>query len=215
VCALFGPRIGIHTLALELEPHVWPEPLAVPITVQASPMLAATVHTGALAETKATVQQAELGTMPVASRGADLRMGVLSHAVKLPPLAVSGRREADVELKTRARLVSMVPPVRLHDGLEAMRARKVERRGVPARLLTEAQAAYWRKRLGDAKRVPLKLIDLVMIFPDVPIVGEQPVHYVNGALLYPLPDEPVPLTTVVVAKHLTSGALLVGRFAKT
>lgn len=227
MCALFGPRIGIHSLALELEPHVWAEPLALPVRVEASPLLATTVHVGPLGETRATVKKADFGTFSVASQAVaaamaatgappvDMRMGALSHAVKLPPLSVSGHHVDDVRLDTRARAVSVVPPVRVYEGLAAMRDRKVERRGVPARLLTESQAAYWRKRLGDAKRVPLKLIDLVMIFPDVPIVGEQPVQYANGALAYPLPEEPVPLTTVVIAKHMTSGALLVGRFARS
>lgn len=227
MCALFGPGIGIHTLALELEAHVWAEPLQVPVRVQASPLLAATVHVGALGETRATVRKADFASFPVASQAVasaiaatpappvELRMSALSHAVKLPPLAVAGRRIDDVQLDTRAHAVSMVPPVRVYEGLTAMRERKVERRGVPARLLSEAQSAYWRKRLGDAKRVPLKLIELVMIFPDVPIIGEQPVQYANGALMYPLPAEPVPLTTVVIAKHTTSGALLVGRFARS
>jgi hypothetical protein len=145
----------------------------------------------------------------------EMQLSVLGHAVRLPPLTVTGDQVDDLALQGRARKLNLTPRVQVHEALEAMRARRVERRGVPGRLLTEAQAAHWRKRIGDSKRVPLKLVDLVAVFPDVPIVGDQPVQYAHGALSYPLPEEPVPLTTVVIAKHLTSGALFVGRFAKT
>lgn len=226
MCALFGPRVDVHAADLWLDVHVWPEPLGMWPGVHRAPLLAASLHVSRLAETRAEVRRFAWPALGVQSHTRQetllaatappvaLGLSVQRHPQPLPPFTTASRVVTGLELAGQAHDVAIAPRIRVRRDLAFMREKLVERRGVSARRLTEAQSAHWKKRMGDAKRVPVKLVDLVAVFPDVPIIGDQPVQYAQGALSYRLPDEQVPLTTVVIAKHLTTGALLVGRFAR-
>lgn len=228
MCALFGPRVDVHAYELELDAHVWPIRLELAPAVHTGALIASTVRLAPLSETRATIRREPITSPAVVSRrhdsaiitahsGAPVAMGlsVLCRAQPLPPFATSSRAVTGLELEGQAHPFNVQPRVRVRRDLAAARDRLVERRSVPARLLTEAQASHWRKRIADAKRLPIRQVDLIAIFPDVPLVGDQPVQYSHGTLSYRLPESPVPLTTVVIAKHLGTGEVLLGRFARS
>ncbi|MFN3429278.1 MAG: hypothetical protein ACK46X_04925 [Candidatus Sericytochromatia bacterium] len=205
--------------------HLWSAKLDLPTATHRVELLAPRVTVEPLGQTRAAVTRVDWEALATTSQPAlpglscrtaapvDLTLHVMRRAERIPPLGVSGRAIAALALGGDVHELSLDTPIRVRRDLAAVRERLVERRGVPARLLRPDQVTHWQKRVGDSKRVPARLVELVAVFPNVPIVGDQPVQYANGALSYALPGEAVPLTTVVIAKHATSGTLLLGRFA--
>jgi hypothetical protein len=126
-------------------------------------------------------------------------------AVRLPanPPFVAPRRE-----------VPLVAAPRVWTDLAAARHQPVRRRMVAAGRLAPEEAAMWLRRLADAKRMVPKRLALVGVFPDLPIVEGAAVKYdaAAGAIAYPVPEAPVPLSTVVIATRTDTGATVVGRF---
>lgn len=205
--------------------HLWSAQLDLPTATRRVDLLAPRVRVEPLGQTHAAVTKLDWQALSATSQAAlpglacrtaepvDLRLQVMRRSERIPPFGVSGRAIATLALGGEVHELPLDTPVRVRRDLAAAKERLVERRGVPARLLRPEQVTHWQKRLGDSKRVPAKLVELVAVFPNVPIVGDQPVQYANGALSYALPAEAVPLTTVVIAKHASSGKLLLGRFA--
>lgn len=108
---------------------------------------------------------------------------------------------------------ALAPP-RLRTDLDAARAQLVRRRLVPAARLPADEAARWLRRLADSKKMAKTRLELVGVFPDVPVTEGAPVRYdaSAGALAYHLPDAPIPLSTVVIAKRTDTGVAVIGRF---
>ena len=226
----FGPGVSSHPIAPDLaggEVQRGPVPL-VAETNAWTPLEAAVHAIAPVAEIAASrsvaltldapaVQAHDPGApTPVASR----RYGweavpVLSHFQAFPPLTTRARDLSGCAIAARVHAPEPIPAPAVHRGLEVARRQLASKRVVPARLLSEEQLAYWVERLSNAKRVRPKLIDLVGIIPDVPLSGDRPVAYraEQQAIAYHLPDQPVPLSTVVIAKHVATGAMLLGRFA--
>lgn len=103
---------------------------------------------------------------------------------------------------------------KVHSDLAYARRLPVLRRGVPPRLLTDDQLTYWIKRLADSKRINPRLVQLVAVFPDMQLETDRPVSYRadENALAFTLPEKPVQPSTVVVARHSTTGEPIQGRF---
>ncbi len=126
-------------------------------------------------------------------------------AVRLPavPPFIAPLRRAD----------ALVPP-RIREDLDAARAQLVRKRLVPAARLSADEAARWLRRLADSKKMAKTRLELVGVFPDVPVVEGAPVRYDAGAgaIAYALPATPIPLSTVVVARRTDTGVAVIGRF---
>jgi hypothetical protein len=103
---------------------------------------------------------------------------------------------------------------RVKADLAFMRGRPLLRRGIAAHRLPEDQAAYWTKRLADSRRIGVRLIKLVAVFPDLELEEGRPVAYrpEDDAIAFHLPARPVPPSTIVIARHANTGEPLQGRF---
>lgn len=226
-------RQGLTIWRLDLEgspPDVHEQPLLDAAEVHGWRPEAPSLRRGTLSGVAApTVRRGELGDTPVSSHqlaaplharsGAPVSraIAVLGHALSIPPLPRPTGGAQEVRLAATVNEAPALSAPGVHANLAFMRTRLMQRRAIPARFLTDAQMAYWKQRMSNAKRVTPKLITIVGLFPNVPIVGDQPVQYLakESAIAFPVPETPVPLTTVVIARNEHTGQLLVGRFANT
>lgn len=204
MCALFGSGVNVHRVAVDLAG----------LSVQSGPLLEAPpVHPGDLLT--AVSHRLSLEPPPVSSRPVvEGLIQAQSRKEPIQPLRAGSHDFGTFKLATRVRTVPGAPPPRVHKGLPAARELPVLKRVVPARFMTAEQVSYWAQRLGNAKRVSVRQVSLVGIFPNVPLQGDQPVQFraEEGAIAFHLPEKAVPLSTVVVAKHAVTGEVLIGRF---
>lgn len=136
------------------------------------------------------------------------------HALGWPPLKAAIRLPAVPPFIAPLRRECPIAPPRICEDLGVARAQLVRRRLVPAARLTVDETARWLRRLADSKKMAKTRLELVGVFPDVPVVEGAPVRYDagSGAIAYALPDAPIPLSTVVVAKRTDTGVAVIGRF---
>jgi hypothetical protein len=202
--SFFGSGVTLHRL----------DPAVSDVKVQRGPMLdPPAVRVGELVNT--TLRSTRLEPPAVSSRTLDSGwVTAQSQTFKFEVVKVQSHDFRTFKLTTRANAVPEAPRPRVNKDLSAVRGLPVLKRVVPVRFMTPEQATYWVQRLGQAKRVNPRLVNLVGIFPNVPLSGEQPVQFRadEGAIAFHLPEKPVPLSTVVVAKHATTGEVLIGRF---
>ena len=196
MCALFGPGVRVHGVALAFDGGAVELDLQLPTTVHQQPLLAAVSQAPDLA-----VAAPELVPGPDIGFPAD---ALSTHGLGGKPFLLTATSWTWQE--------TMRPVIR--KDLAFVRSLPVLKRGVPARKLTEEQLAYWIKRLSDAKRVSPRHVQLVAVFPDMQLEGDRPVTYRHEeeAIAYPLPEHPVSPSTIVMARHALTGEPLQGRF---
>lgn len=218
MCALFGPGVKIRRVELDPPLHpVFPVLLEMAVSVRIAPLLEPLVLASPLAVAAPTSRRAEEGLM-TARRGAPVALRVDARAcpLSLPPIGAVRRTLPDLSLSAGEVLAlpEFERPV-VRRNLEVAKAQPVLKRAVPTRLMTAAQADAWQNRLAKAKRVSLRHVALVGVFPRVPLMGDAPVQYVSkeAAISYTLSPKPAPFSTIVIAKHRETGELLIGRFA--
>ena len=217
MCALFGQGVRVNEVPLsEDPPTTHAAPLAFELASRTGELLTARVRQDVLGTTGAEIRQASWPEVGATVHDYPEEEPIVPRLQRLAPQPLTARRQilGALGLLVRAHEAPPVPRPRVHRDLELARGREVLKRAVLPRFLTPAQAAYWQKRMGEAKRVSPRLVDLVGVFPHVAIAGEAPVHYraEEAAIAYQLPEKPVPLTTVVIARHHQTGELLLGRF---
>ncbi|HEY9722325.1 MAG TPA: hypothetical protein V6D47_09935 [Oscillatoriaceae cyanobacterium] len=209
------PESREQALLAAPETHEW-RPEAPGLRREAvSRVPAPAVRRGELGQTRVTSQAFAAPCTVRSGKPVSREVAVMGHPLPIPPLPRPTGRDEPVALNTTVHELPALPMPGVHADLAFMRSRFMQRRAIPARFMSDAQIAYWQQRMSNAKRVTPKLIQIVGLFPDVPIVGDQPVQYLakEGAIAFPVPPEPVPLTTVVIARHERTGQLMIGRFA--
>lgn len=138
------------------------------------------------------------------------------HRLAWPAIAAAVRLPAIPPMVAPVRQAGPVPAPRMHAALDAARAQPVRKRLVPADALAPADAAGWVRRLADSKKMAKTRLVLVGVFPDVPLIDGAPVRYdaAAGAIAYALPEQPVALSTVVIARRTDTNEAVIGRFYK-
>ena len=136
------------------------------------------------------------------------------HGLRWPPLRTASRSAALPPFVAPVRTAEPLSRPRIRDDLAAARAQLVCKRLVPADRLAPEEAARWVRRLADSKKMAKTRLVLVGVFPDVPVSEGAPVRYdaQAGAIAYALPEAPIPLSTVVVARRTDTGVAVIGRF---
>lgn len=129
-----------------------------------------------------------------------LRCRVVLPAV--PPLIAPPRREPLLAL----------PAIR--SDLGPALAQLVRRRMVPATRLSAEAADHWLRRLADARRMSKSRLQLTGLFRDVQLAEGGEVHHqaAHDTVTFPLSPVAVPPSTIVLARRVDSGELVVGRF---
>jgi hypothetical protein len=215
-CA-FGAAVSVKLEALQ---HHWKAPM--PIVKQLA--LALSIPPDPACEAR---QDAPMGqpkpcefTAVALPRSVQLdprRLGAIllrTNALGASPLTAKAHDIAQVRFVSRLNELPMIPPPLTRDGLAFIRSREVLKRALPQRFLSLEKQAYWRERIAGSKRVAVTQVELLGLFPDVPLIGDSPVRYraEEGAIAYQLPSKRVALSTVVVARHKLTGELILGRF---
>lgn len=217
MCALFRQGLKINQVPLDEDPPARHDAsIMIEADSRSVDLIGVGVHRDVLGTTAAAMHAMAMPPIGSAVHVYAEEQPIEVTGRRLAPQPLGTRRQAlgALGLATRVRPGPETPPPRVHQDLEAARGREVLKRAVLPRFLTPAQAAHWQKRMGESKRVSPRWVELVGVFPDVAIAGEAPVHYRSeeAAIAYQLPSEPVPLTTVVIARHQRTGELLLGRF---
>lgn len=204
MCALFGSGVSVRQVATGFaDVKVQRGPLLDPPAIQAAELIA----TG--------TNRFDFEAVPVTSHPVDEGLITAHSQIEaILPVRAASHDFGTLKLASRVHTVAEGMSVRVHKGLATVRELPVLKRMVPIRAMSDEQVGYWKQRLGNAKRVSPRQISLVGVFPDVPLQGDQPVQFraEEGAIAFHLPDRPVPLSTVVVAKHTVTGEVLIGRF---
>lgn len=202
--SFFGSGVTLHKVQTALtEVTVQPGPLLGPPGVHAAELISTSLRSTRQEPPEVVSRTVDRGSLTATSRTFTF------EAVK-----AQSHDFRTFKLTTYVYGMPDAPRVRLHKDLGAVRDLPVLKRVVPTRFMTPEQVTYWAQRLGQAKRVNPRLVNLVGIFPNVPLSGDQPVQFRadEGAIAFHLPEKPVPLSTVVVAKHGSTGEVLIGRF---
>lgn len=102
-----------------------------------------------------------------------------------------------------------------HDATDWVRDLRARRTLTPASKIGAEATAHWLARLGAIKRLSPRLLELVGLFDRLPLAegAEKRLEFdaARLALKYPLPDGPVPLSVVVVARKRSDQTLVLAR----
>ncbi|MEB3283781.1 MAG: hypothetical protein VKN33_00645 [Candidatus Sericytochromatia bacterium] len=131
------------------------------------------------------------------------------RVLQVPPPAV--RSKSEWERLTG--LTDSDPILQVRSALRVAREVRAVKRLVPAHELSTAQVIHWLGRIADARRISHLRLELVGIFPRLPLASASHLQLdaVREEARYTLSEGGVTMTTVAVAKRRDTGESVVAR----